>query len=305
MAIRSLKNKPLIQSVHMTHVVADCTGSRRLFYSKSHLSPVPSLLLSKMQTFHWFAFWFFFQCLKTVGHPAFLFILRKAGCPFLMSRKQLFRQSNNQTVAEIFERFVASQTAKGVSDKTIQNYYSHLHSLQKHLDFSAPLATLTKEDLDNMVISMRQSGLAHNSISSYLRVFRTFLNWARKAGYTELEMANYKDKETVKETYTDAELMLLLQKPARSCDFCEYRNWVIINFLVNCGCRAGTIRNIASIFYCAISNAMTLYRIDSYIINIVTGIILLLAFSLNPIMQIVNERKNKADARKPRNGGKA
>ena len=50
---------------------------------------------------------------------------------------------------------------------------------------------------------------------------------------------------------------------------------------------------------------MTLYRIDSYIINIVTGIILLLAFSLNPIMQIVNERKNKADARKPRNGGKA
>ena len=69
----------------------------------------------------------------------------------------------------------------------------------------------------------------------------------------------------------------------------------------------GSVLNtvIASIFYCAISNAMTLYRIDSYIINIVTGIILLLAFSLNPIMQIVNERKNKADARKPRNGGKA
>ena len=80
----------LIHSVLKTHVVADCTGSRRLFYSKSHLSPVPSLLLSKMQTFHWFAFWFFFQCLKTVGHPAFLSILRKAGCPFLMSRKQLF-----------------------------------------------------------------------------------------------------------------------------------------------------------------------------------------------------------------------
>ena len=101
------------------HVVTDCTGSRRLFYSKSHLSPVPSLLLSKMQTFYWFAFWFFSQRLKTVGHPAFLFILRKAGCPFFMSRKQLFRQLNNQTVAEIFERFAASQTAKGVSDKTI------------------------------------------------------------------------------------------------------------------------------------------------------------------------------------------
>ena len=120
-----------------------------------------------------------------------------------MSKKQLFRQSNNQTVAEIFERFVASQTAKGVSDKTIQNYYSHLHSLQKHLDFSAPLATLTKEDLDNMVISMRQSGLAHNSISSYLRVFRTFLNWARKAGYKQSLYQDWKDGEITQQEYRD------------------------------------------------------------------------------------------------------
>ena len=92
-----------------------------------------------------------------------------------MSRKQLFRQSNNQSIADIFERFIASQTAKGVSDKTIQNYHSHFHSLGKHLDFSVPLATLTKDEIDNMVISMRRSGLAHNSISSYLRVFHTFL----------------------------------------------------------------------------------------------------------------------------------
>ena len=37
-----------------------------------------------MQTFHWFAFWLFLQRQKPVGHPAFLSILRKAGCPFLM-----------------------------------------------------------------------------------------------------------------------------------------------------------------------------------------------------------------------------
>ena len=66
------------------HVVTDCTGSRRLFYLKSHLESVPSLLLSKMQTFHCFAFWLFLQRPKPVGHPAFLSILRKAGCPFLM-----------------------------------------------------------------------------------------------------------------------------------------------------------------------------------------------------------------------------
>ena len=159
--------------------------------------------------------------------------------------KIVFRKENeNLSMKGAFEDFVVSQMAKGVSDKTVETYRSHFKSIGKYLDTEITFDALKQTDLDRMLVSMRQSGLAHNSISSYLRVFRTFLNWARKAGYTELEMANYKDKETVKETYTDAELMLLLQKPARSCDFCEYRNWVIINFLVNCGCRAGTIRNI-------------------------------------------------------------
>ena len=61
---------------------------------------------------------------------------------------------------------------------------------------------------------------------------------------------------------------------------------------------------VAAIFYCSISNAMTLYRVDSYVISIVTGIILLLAFSLNPIKQILDEHFNrKAVAAKTGTGG--
>ena len=36
----------------------------------------------------------------------------------------------------------------------------------------------------------------------------------------------------------------LLKKPDADCKFCEYRNWVIVNFLLNSGCRAATVRNI-------------------------------------------------------------
>ena len=99
-------------------------------------------------------------------------------------------------------------------------------------------------DLDRMIVSMRQNVLAQNSISSYLRVFRTFLHWCAKEGYTTLDVPNYKQVETLKETYTDEELLRLLKKPAPDCNFCEYRNWVIINFLLNSGCRAATVRNI-------------------------------------------------------------
>lgn len=48
-----------------------------------------------------------------------------------------------------------------------------------------------------------------------------------------------------KETYSDAELTALLKKPdIRKTTFAEYRDWVIINFLLNCGSRAATVRAI-------------------------------------------------------------
>ena len=58
------------------------------------------------------------------------------------------------------------------------------------------------------------------------------------------ELPNIKDKETVKEAYTDEELLALLKRPKKNCSFCEYRNWVIVNFLMNSGCRSCSIRNI-------------------------------------------------------------
>ena len=49
----------------------------------------------------------------------------------------------------------------------------------------------------------------------------------------------------MKETYSDFELSALLKNPdIRKATFAEYRDWVIINFLLNCGSRAATARAI-------------------------------------------------------------
>lgn len=147
-------------------------------------------------------------------------------------------------IEEVFPRFVDAQMAKGVSDKTVLTYNRHFHSLGYHLDMTMTFDELTKEALDSMLVSLRKSGVSPNTISSYARVFRTFLKWCRAEGYTDLSLPNIPDKETVKGSYTDEELIALLKKPPKDCDFCEYRNWVIVNFLINSGCRAATIRNI-------------------------------------------------------------
>ena len=161
-----------------------------------------------------------------------------------MASKIKLKNRKIQTIEEVFALFVISRTADGVSETTLKTYHNHFHTISLYLDVQQPLTDLTKSDLEAMIVSMKKSGLAHNSVSSYARVFRSFLNWCKEEGHCQVEMPKISDKEVVKETYTDAELMLLLKKPDKDCTFNEYRTWVIINLLLNNGCRAASIRCI-------------------------------------------------------------
>ena len=149
------------------------------------------------------------------------------------------------TMEETFSDFLTSRKAKGLADKTLQSYEQQFRAVARHLDVKTDIALLQKTDLDAMIVSMREAGLSSNSINSYTRTLKSFFSWCNEQGITRLNIPLYKAEETVKETYSDAELSVLLKKPdIRKATFAEYRDWVIINFLLNCGCRAATVRAI-------------------------------------------------------------
>ncbi len=154
------------------------------------------------------------------------------------------RKVNDLTVNEAFEKYVISKRALGVKDITVQTYHYHFRVMSKFLDVEKPFSEVTQEDLEWMVVQMRDSELASNSVSSYLRVFVAFLNWCNDRGFTALTMKNMKQEEVVKETYTDEELKKLLKRPKPDSTFCTFRSWTIISFLMDTGCRAATVRNI-------------------------------------------------------------
>ena len=149
------------------------------------------------------------------------------------------------TMEETFRDFITSRKVKGLADKTIVSYESQFKAIGKHIDTSLDIAALQKEDLDTMLVCMRDSGLSPNSINSYTRVLKSFFSWCNEQEITTLNIKLYKGEETIKETYTDRELALLMKKPdIRKSTFAEYRDWVIINFLLNSGSRAATVRSI-------------------------------------------------------------
>ena len=148
------------------------------------------------------------------------------------------------TVEELYPSFLSAAAARGVKDKTLDTYKQHFRAISKRLDVSIPISELQKSDLDDMIFAMRESELSDRSINSYTRTLKVFLSWCNEEGHTSLNLSLYKASEAVKETYSDAELKILLKRPPANCNFCEFRNWAIINFLLNSGCRAATVRNI-------------------------------------------------------------
>ena len=101
-----------------------------------------------------------------------------------MSKKFSMNQANSISVEKLYQQFLSSIAAKGFAEKTIKTYKSHLHCIAKHLDITLPVTQLNKSVLNQMISSMRQSGLSSNSISSYVRAFQSFLTWCREEGYT-------------------------------------------------------------------------------------------------------------------------
>ena len=55
----------------------------------------------------------------------------------------------NQTIfKQLFYDFLVSCKARGLSDKTIESYESHLLCMGKYLDLDAPISTLQKREID-------------------------------------------------------------------------------------------------------------------------------------------------------------
>ena len=168
--------------------------------------------------------------------------------------------SPSPTMEEAFDNFLFAKSAQGVTDSTLKGYKSHFHCISKHLDTTIELDSLTKEMLHQMIASMRASNVSPNTIASYVRVLKAFLSWARDEGLCYVTIPRYKTEETIKETYSDEELAILLKKPnLNQCKFSDYRTWVIINFILNSGARSSTIRSIL-ISDVDLKNGLVTYR---------------------------------------------
>ena len=66
-----------------------------------------------------------------------------------MAKQRIKKVQVSAKLEEAFPRFVASATARGVSDKTIQTYHEHIHRVGKHIELSMTFLDLILVKMGN------------------------------------------------------------------------------------------------------------------------------------------------------------
>ena len=111
------------------------------------------------------------------------------------------------------------------------------------IDKSEPITAVTKDTVDDYILWLRENTDANDiTINSYLRSVRAFLYFCMEDKYIPtFKIQLIKAEKKIKETYTDDELVRLLEKPdVDNCSFSCYKTWVFENYLLGTGNRIST-----------------------------------------------------------------
>ena len=153
----------------------------------------------------------------------------------------------NPTIQQAFEKFQKYNRLKNLSQGSLDFYAAKGRSFFRFLgDTEQPIHTITEETVEDYIFYMKDQQLHDTTINTNLRMVRAFLYWCMEKGYLEqFSIRLVRADDPIKEPYTTDELQKLLKEPdCKTCSFAEYRNWVIVNFLLGTGCRASTLLNL-------------------------------------------------------------
>lgn len=155
--------------------------------------------------------------------------------------------TQSKTLKEGFEEFIKYSIVRDCTESTLINYKTTMSNFNKFCPESTPLNHINKNTIEDYICYLRENtNMSNMSISIWLQRLKAVLNYLHNNDYMDkIAFPVIRCEKKVKEVYTDEELALLLKKPNLNLgNFTEYRNWVMINYLLSTGNRRNTLVNI-------------------------------------------------------------
>ena len=151
---------------------------------------------------------------------------------------------------EALAEYLIEKEAHNLAPKTLHNYKQ---SIEMFFNFSGYTETTTAEEVNQQDIykwinTLKLNGVKPASINHYLRDLRSFLYWfmddTRKYIDPPFKIKEIEKQEEQLKMFSDEEIDALLEKPRKKDDFTDWRNWVIVNWVLATGNRAATICDV-------------------------------------------------------------
>lgn len=124
-------------------------------------------------------------------------------------------KKSNLSIQEAFDLFIRKCKIKNLTDLSISSYEKKMVHFYEFIDKSDPITAVTKDTVDDYILWLRENTDANDiTINSYLRSVRAFLYFCMEDRYIPtFKIQLIKAEKKIKETYTDDELVRLLEKP--------------------------------------------------------------------------------------------
>jgi integrase/recombinase XerD len=164
----------------------------------------------------------------------------------IMEKIQMSKKST-PTIEEAFDLFIRKCKIKNLTDLSISSYEKKMVHFYEFKDKTDLITTVTSDTIDDYILYLRENTQANDiTINSYLRSVRAFLYYCMECGYIpNFKIKLIKAEKKIKETYTDEELVRLLEKPdTNNCSFSCYKTWVFENYLLGTGNRISTALDV-------------------------------------------------------------
>lgn len=163
-----------------------------------------------------------------------------------MRRKIMEFKREKITFDRGVDEFITYQKARNLRSATIKFYENTVRTIYKYIEPKTQIETITINTVNNFIMYCKNElSVCDYTICTYVKGLRAILYYFMEQGYIEsFKIRLPKADKPIVETYTDIELEKLLVAPKKRCSFAEYRNWVIVNFLLGTGCRCSNILNL-------------------------------------------------------------
>ena len=163
-----------------------------------------------------------------------------------MKKIEMRRNTEDVTVKDAFDMFIRKCRVKNLSDYTILAYQKKCAEFIEMMGEDTPVSEIDSDAIDDYIIELRERDIADTTIATLMRHLRAFVYYCQECGYVkQFKVTVPKADKKIKETYTNEELMVLLERPnMNKCSFSEYKTWVFENYLLGTGNRLSTALNV-------------------------------------------------------------